>query len=207
VPYWTGADVTPAGQGVDTANAHPSLDNFIFFAACIQHELVVGGPLHFGMKLLDEAAFSSYQPHDLILFTQANSDAGHAMMITGWHWCEMKTNGNKINNWSDIKQSYSEHMDDPNTKNIWQLVWTIQNQWAQPGKDNKWSDQYWGMKNNAHLAAAFYIVEKNDKSLQPVVHPIHSLNCMELNAVAGNFYPKPKPSTTTALGELVKSQP
>jgi hypothetical protein len=79
-------------------------------------------------------------------------------------------------------------------------VWTIQNQW-------KVSDQYWGMRNNAHIAAAFYIVEKNDGSTQAYVHGVHSLNFMELNAVAGNFYTKPKPSTSSALGALVMSAP
>lgn len=63
------------------------------------------------------------------------------------------------------------------------------------------------MNNSAHVAAAFYIcVDKNGNNT-PKVLPFHSTNFMEMNAVAGNFWPPAakKPSVARLLADHVAS--
>ncbi len=44
------------------------------------------------MNILNLTEFQGYTPGQLLLFTPilGQQPAGHAMMITGWHWVDVK---------------------------------------------------------------------------------------------------------------------
>ncbi len=194
IPYWSGSSSSAqqAGSNQEHSNVHPALNNFVFFAAAIQHEIASSGPVQFGMNILDLDTFQNYKPGELILFTQPGSAGGHAMMITGWHWVDVKNakTQRSISNFGSIARAYGNDLRNPNFKNVYQLVWTIQNQWAEPTR-NGWSEtNFWGMNNNAHVAGAFYICVDAAGKMNPKVLTVHAQNFMELNAAAGNFWPQ-----------------